>query len=238
MSGKDKETADQTSDSFETKVADYLIKNPDFFERHLDLLEELKVPHPSGNAISLIERQILQLRAQNNQVRSKLMELVEVARENDRLSERMQKLILSLFDAGDLEDVLSSLREVLTSTFHADRVEVRLFVADSEEQSIACNEFTDRSDPALRPFENVINTGKPVCGRLKPKQLDYMFGEDASAIQSAVLLPLGTSEAIGLLAIGSHDEARFQSGMGTVFLTHMSELIGISIQRFLPTPGS
>ncbi|MDH3326971.1 MAG: DUF484 family protein, partial [Gammaproteobacteria bacterium] len=36
----------------------YLDKHPEFFQEYPELLVELKVPHPSGGAVSLIERQV------------------------------------------------------------------------------------------------------------------------------------------------------------------------------------
>ena len=44
-------------------VAEYLQKNPDFFEAHTELLTDLVIPHPyGGRTISLSERQMLMLR--------------------------------------------------------------------------------------------------------------------------------------------------------------------------------
>jgi uncharacterized protein YigA (DUF484 family) len=45
-----------------TLVADYLKTNPDFFNTHPDLLLELSLPHPTGQAVSLWERQNAALR--------------------------------------------------------------------------------------------------------------------------------------------------------------------------------
>lgn len=42
----------------EEAVAEYLETHPEFFERHPDLVAELRVPHASGHAISLIEHQV------------------------------------------------------------------------------------------------------------------------------------------------------------------------------------
>jgi uncharacterized protein YigA (DUF484 family) len=41
----------------------------------------------------------------------------------------------------------------------------------------------------------------------------------------------------GLLAIGSQDASRFHPGMGTLFLTHLGELIGLLLARYLE-PGN
>ena len=40
------------------QVADYLKAHPDFFIEHVQLLEHLSIPHPSGGAVSLISKQL------------------------------------------------------------------------------------------------------------------------------------------------------------------------------------
>ena len=45
------------------EVADFLARHPDFLDRHPELLERLSVSHgTSGNAISLVEKQVKLLR--------------------------------------------------------------------------------------------------------------------------------------------------------------------------------
>ncbi|MCH9797507.1 MAG: DUF484 family protein, partial [Gammaproteobacteria bacterium] len=41
------------------KIKEYLLKNPNFFDENPDTLENLVIPHLSGGAISLVERQVL-----------------------------------------------------------------------------------------------------------------------------------------------------------------------------------
>ena len=40
------------------QVAEFLNSHPDFFDDQAELLSQLRLPHPSGTAVSLIERQI------------------------------------------------------------------------------------------------------------------------------------------------------------------------------------
>ena len=54
------------------QVADYLRAHPEFFESQTELLAELKIPHESGKAISLLERQVVILRERGQEARQKL----------------------------------------------------------------------------------------------------------------------------------------------------------------------
>ena len=39
-------------------VRQYLTMNPDFFNQHSDVLPRLQIPHETGGAVSLIEKQV------------------------------------------------------------------------------------------------------------------------------------------------------------------------------------
>jgi hypothetical protein len=55
------------------------------------------------------------------------MELVQVARDNDRLNERMHQLILDLIKAGSLEQVIDTLNDHLRGEFKADTLSLLLY---------------------------------------------------------------------------------------------------------------
>ena len=211
----------------EKTVADYLRNNPDFFQNNPSLLASLEIPHSCGPAISLVEHQIKVLRDQNAQLKRKLMDLVHVARDNNRLNERMHQLTLGLIQSNSLENLLDSLRGNLEGEFNADTVTLRL-AGVSGVQARECGVETYVPDAAeLVHFETFLKSGQPQCGRFKKEQLQYLFGDQAEAIESAALIPLGLNNAQGLLAIGSQEPSRFHPGMGTLFLTHLGELIGL-----------
>lgn len=236
MSTPQKEKTEPHKETCSDKaVADYLRTHPEFFEKHAGLLAVLKVPHSCGPAVSLVERQVAVLREQNQQLRRKLVELVQVARDNDRLIERMQRLTLTLMDASSLEDLLTTLHDVLRNDFPSDAVAMRLFFTPSEEQALAlpAEMFVSRDDPGLAAFERFFKTRRPLCGRLKQAQLKYLFGNQAEDIHSAVVLLLGGQSDYGILAMGSRDPNRFHVGMGTAYITRMGELISHALKPYV-----
>src|SRR5690554_6019226 len=83
-------------------VVEFLSKNPEFFSNYPDLLGKIDIPHiGSGDAVSLVERQVQVLREQNQRARKQLHELIEIARQNEELARRMHKLALTLMDAAE-----------------------------------------------------------------------------------------------------------------------------------------
>ena len=217
----------------EKTVADYLRDNPEFFLNNTSLLATLEIPHSCGTAVSLVEHQVKVLRDQNRQLKRKLMDLVHVARDNNRLSERMHQMTLGLINAHSLEALLDTLRDNLQGEFKADAVTLRL-AGVPEVQARECGvENFSLNDPELQHFETFYKACRPQCGRFKREQLQYLFGDQAPAIESVALIPLGAKGAFGLLAIGSQEASRFHPGMGTLFLTHLGELLGLLLANWL-----
>ena len=76
--------------------SNFLRENPTFLYDNPDILENLYLPHSTGSAVSLVERQVGLLRERNSELRSRLNILNSKAAENELLLERTQTLILKL----------------------------------------------------------------------------------------------------------------------------------------------
>ncbi|MCK8515289.1 DUF484 family protein [Methylonatrum kenyense] len=215
----------------EDGVARYLEQNPDFFVRHPDLVTQLRIPHECGEAVSLISHQVQVLREQNRKSARRLDELVRVARDNDRLSERLHRLTLDLLDSSDLDAVLHALKDGLREHFSADMVAVRLF--DSSKLQAKHQDFIAPEDSSLSHFRRFLQDEKPVCGRLASEQIAFLFGDSAAKVASAALIPVSDRSAMGLLAIGSYQADRFHASQGTVFLRQLGQLAGRALRPHL-----
>ncbi|HEV2321098.1 MAG TPA: DUF484 family protein [Gammaproteobacteria bacterium] len=215
-------------------VVDYLLSHPEFFEAHAELLSKLRIPHPTGSAVSLIERQVEVLRQQHRQLERKLVDLIEVARTNDTLIERIHRLALALLEGGNLPDRLYALQEELRERFGADEVSIFLLYAGPQDADAGPARWLATGDSGLDQFRELLKSGKPHVGRLRPPQLEFLFGEQAERIASAALVPLGDKGSLGLLAVGSHDLERFSPTLGTAFLTRISELVTAVLHPLMP----
>lgn len=219
----------------ERRVVEYLYNHPDFFARHLDLLEDLHIPHPCAPAVSLIERQLSLLREQNTRLRRRLLELIEVARRNDRIAERMQRLALELIESATLDDLLGTVKRLMRDEFNADFTALRLAARPLDARQPPLEEFVDAAQ--LAPFAALLRGGRPRCGWLSANQARVLFDAAAPRIASAALVPLQGSGWRGLLAVGSSDEKRFNRGMGTLFLSRMGAMISQALQPHLLDPA-
>jgi hypothetical protein len=214
-------------------VAAYLAEHPDFLQNHPELLVDLIIPHPTGSAISLIERQVQVLREKQAATERQLRQLIEVARDNDRLAERMHKLALALLDCATLGEVIGAVHDNLSGAFEADRVALLLFDDRVSGPTLENARWLSARSPELAEFENILNSRKPICGRLTTAQLGGLFGPEPSALGSAVVIPLAETEPFGLLGIGSRDVERFQHGMGITFLQQLGRLVSHALSRHL-----
>lgn len=212
-------------------VAAYLSSHPDFFKTHLSLLESLRLPHESGTAVSLVARQIDVLREKNERLVEQLDDLVQIARENDALYQRIHQLTLTLLDAKSLEDVLASLDWGLHQYFQADFVVVRLLHPVVE--SPVLHLFTAQDHPSRSWAEERAESAQPLCGQPNPDHATYLFGDVADEVKSYAVVRLHHAALRGLFAIGSRDPERFRSDMGFVFLTQMSEVLASRIASLL-----
>jgi uncharacterized protein YigA (DUF484 family) len=218
----------------EDAIHDYLADNPDFFERHADLLGTLRLPHSSGAAVSLVERQVSLLRQKDLKHERKLKELLEVARANDVLAGKIHRLTLKLFAVRDLDATLAELEEALRADFDADQSILVLFGDPAAFDQIRAGRFfraVERDDEALRAFDTFLKGRGPRCGQIRDSQRDFLFGKETDEIGSAALIPLGERSELGFLAIGSADSDRFHPGMSIDFLGRLGELVAGALRR-------
>lgn len=219
----------------EEAVHNYLKQNPDFFERHSSLLGSLRLPHITGGTVSLVERQVSMLRQKDLKLERKLKELLEVARANDILASKLHQLTLQLMAAGTLAETLKALETALRTGFNADQSVLVLFGDPDSFADIHAGRFfkvIDRDDPALKPFDTFLGNHNPRCGQVRDVQRDFLFGQCASEVGSAALVPLGKKSEIGFLAIGSIDSNRFHPGMSMDFLKRLGQLVAEALRRY------
>jgi uncharacterized protein YigA (DUF484 family) len=204
-------------------IEDYLQSHPEFFHDHLNLLEKMSIPHPSGNAVSLISKQLELFRSKHHELENQLTALIEIARDNDTSFSRMHELTLALIEATDIEDVAANLDKVFADCFLTDFSAIRI-IKDNVESPINTI-FVNSDDKNLSHFKNELSSNQPKCGRPTLAQAKFLFGDMATDVKSCAIIPMVFTKLEGIIAIGSRDERRFHYSMGNLFLTQMSEVI-------------
>jgi len=217
-------------------VAEYLQTYPDFFERNGSLLAKLRLPHlrDAGATVSLVERQVEVLRERNQSLERKLKELVDVARANDTLADRIHRLSQRLIRSHDLSTTVNAVETSLREDFDAMHSVLVLFLEEARSLEGPAGRFLRTDDIGsadIKTFESLMQAGKPRCGQIRDTQRDYLFGKDSIEIGSVALTPLGAKGALGILAIGASDTDRFHPAMSTEFLSRIGELVTYALIR-------
>jgi uncharacterized protein YigA (DUF484 family) len=208
-------------------VVRYLQDNPGFFEDCAELLAQIYIPHPhGGRAIPIAERQILTLREKSKMLESKLAELIRFGEENDAIGDKMHRLCLALFPAGDTQALLQALYYNLREDFAVPHAVVRIWSAAGEGP-----EFAPVGDE-LRRFAGSL--AHPFCGPGANPEVASWFGEAAPQLRSYACMPLrdGSDACVGMLALASEDATRFYAEMGTLYLKRLGELASAALQRY------
>lgn len=215
-----------------TEVTEFLRAHPDFFYEHLDLLEAMHIPHPSGNAVSLISKQLEMFRVKHNELENQLTALIDIARENDTAFTRLHQLTLALLEANTLGQVITNLQLALAECFGAEFIAIRI-VQDSVMEGILTEFFVSPADERLQHFAQELASAQPRCGRPTIGQARFLFGEQALAVKSCAIIPLSYTHITAILAIGSREETRFHYSLGSLFLTQISEIVATRLVSLL-----
>lgn len=212
------------------QVADFLRQNPGFFEQNVDLLVNLRIPHPhGGRAVSIGERQLVAVREKTRLLEDKLRELIGFGEENDVLSGKVHRLACRLLEANGLDAALDTAYLDLLDHFAVPHVAVRLWgVAESDPET---KEFGQVASE-MRDF--VAQMTAPCCGSHAVYESHAWFGDAAPHLKSYALVALRRGEqCFGVLALASEDAQRFYPEMGTLYLERIGELLACALGRHL-----
>lgn len=217
----------------DTSVVEYLEAFPDFFVRHPQLLQRIRLPDArnGGTTVSLLERQVEVLRERNRHLDRRLSEFIEIAHSNDELATKIHRLTTRLVHARSLERVVDAIEASLREDFDVQRAVLVLF---REEPVLAARDsrfvrLVKRDAQDIRGFEALFSSGRPRCGQVRDSQRDFLFGAAGSGIGSVALTPIGPGGSIGLLACGAASAHRFNPTMSTDFLARIGELIAAAV---------
>jgi len=206
-------------------VLKFLTRNPDFFNQHSEVLPRLTIPHHTGDAVSLIEKQVSVLRNKCCTLENSLRDLISVARENELLHQRLHKLIQDIITASSIDDVVELTRDSMLSNFNADDVRLLLVSTEKFDQPSADYTLVESKDPGLALFSDIFNKRETRCGELGDAQKQLLFGSEAENVASAAVIPLVHNRKLGLVVLASKDESRFALGKGVMFLNQLGEVL-------------
>lgn len=223
----------------EADIANYLANTPGFFERHAELLSSIQLSSPHGTrAVSLQERQMDMLREKHKGLEQKIMEMIRHGQENVAIADRLHRYTRALMltaDAADLPEVV--VRELMHQ-FLIPQAGIRVWGAAAEHAALPvaheqAREFAREVSADAKSFASSLTL--PYCGANSGFEAAGWL-EDAGTVASLALIPLrhgATTDAFGLLVLGSPDPTRFAADMGTEFLMRIGEIASAGLSRLI-----
>ncbi len=209
-------------------VLDYLRARPDFFRQHPALLAELDLPHASGGAVSLIERQVAILRERSISNRHKLGELIEIARDNDKLFQQTRELVLQLITAdsttGIFEVLAKNLRDHFAIELSSTLVLCKPEALDQLQLDAA---HTRELDTAWQEIPNLLDMRQAYCGTLRDHEKQFLFADRAAEVGSAAVCcrEISADTAYLVFAVSHREQSHYGSDTGTLFVEYLTDVL-------------
>jgi uncharacterized protein YigA (DUF484 family) len=222
---KDVEVA---ADPIEKVVREFLRDNPDFLDKNTDILETMVLPHNSGKAVSLVERQVGVLRDRNKEMRSRLDNMLQTAKDNDLLFEKTKRLVLNLLEAKTLGSLVEAVYDSLGKDYGIEFYSLTLLGDEKKLPRTMARVAT--TEKANERVGTLIGANRAVCGILREDEMMFLFGERGRQVGSVAAVPLRYDSLYGILAVGNRDPNFYKSSMGTLFLSYIAEILN----RVLP----
>lgn len=200
-------------------IAHYLDENPDFFERHPQLLKQLSLRHQERGAVSLVERQQQVLRQRIIQLEEEITDLMVHARRNEELFKAYSDLYVALLACNDIAQVMDALHDTFSQQLNMPALSLKFFDSPIELDE----QFTFAADTHKKLLSKRFQSANVYLGRLTEEEKKLLFPNEA--IASVALILLGDKGELGMLAIGNQDAGHFEPAMDTLLVRQLQALL-------------
>ena len=207
----------------EDRVLDYLENNPDFFNKNERALSRVVLRHNSGDATSIIERQIKTLRERNQKIEKEVSEMIFIAKLNEEIFIKIRNLCTSLIGIESWQQLNEILATQFLTNFKADYILCNL------EEEPPSKTFDHIKFEEIKIRESFKVRTEPLCLQLRQDEMHDLFGslhKKGQETESALIIPFESKNVKGFLSVGSKDPLRFNNDKETMFASFISSLIG------------
>jgi len=201
-------------------VISYLQDNPEFFNRNNSLMTSLRLTDEQRGTVSLVERQLQQLRQKVYGLEDEITQLMSVANHNEQLFVLYSDLYLRLLDCKSAEELLDCLHQATTELLSLSSF--RLWLVPSNNTEVTHHSLSTNDCAGV--MQNRLTNDEYYFGRLQESEQTLIFSKPCSG--SVVLIKLIHDEQpVGFLAIGSADAHHFDPRMDTLLLNQFKRLV-------------
>ena len=218
----------------EDDIANFLVNNPDFFERQAQLLASVQLSSGHGQrAVSLQERQAEMLRDKIKGLEQRILEMLRHGQDNSAIADKMQAWTRQLLLVAQPAELPAVIVRELQQQFLIPQAAIKVWGVDATHAS---QDFATGVSEEARIFASGLV--RPFCGPHTGLEAARWL-PDAPAVQSLAVIALragAAPEAFGALVLGSSDRERFAADMATDFLQRIGELASAALSRLRTAP--
>lgn len=209
-------------------VAEFLNRNREFFHVFPNLLNDLSIPHPkTGEEVSLLERQVFQLREQRDHLKVEVETLKDIAGENGVLLHKVYQFSNALLGATSNQATVDVIYHIMETLFEVEAIALISWALPNE--PIQGMTQLGLSSAWSNSLKSTLEVDKPRCGLLEAQWQKGLF-QTEQPMQSVCVIPLGQESVWGALALGATTD-RFNPELGTYFLTVMGQMMSARLER-------
>ena len=188
----------------------FLLENLDFFQTRESLVSELSFKHSSSSASSLLEKQVIKLRNEHQNLIDLLTSYMKTASINEDLFNKSKRLTLKILESNSKKETIKIVETSFKEDFKVDKPLLKFF--ESKEIN-AIEKDTELS----------IHKGAVYCGSFSSRKLNVLFKD--KNVESMVLSVIVTEKEIGLLMLGSYDRAKYLGDEDTTFIEYIRDVL-------------
>lgn len=237
IASADSQQNQTASDTEADRVAAYLRRHPGFLNDYPELLEVLMPPKRRQHGEAVIDLQsamIERMRNENRRIGEQQADLLATSRANMTTQSRIHAGVLALLEATTFENLIQAITTDLAVLLDVDVVTLCVEAPDSHPRRDVAGVHMlvpGEVDDILGPNRDIVLV--PLTHMPNP-----LYGGAAGLVQSEALLRLRPSARapMGLLALGSRVEGRFDPSQGTELLGFLARILELCIRTWLELP--
>ncbi|OBX03389.1 hypothetical protein QV05_00160 [Gallibacterium genomosp. 1] len=219
---------------FEQQIHDYLNDHPNFFARHLSLLDKMQIPHQRKGMISLVEAQLGRQREKIATLEQQLYQISNTVQQNEKLFFSLLPLQKALLQADNFTEANQNLNQWAKTLALKSAKILLLKDAWTEQNDIEAPYWIDRKAFEIIRLER-FGLQSFYLGKLTNREKSLLFLPEELPVGSVALCLLKQNHQPyhSVLVFSSHNEDHFYRSQKTDFLENIVDLLEPLIAQWL-----
>tara|TARA_Y100000768_G_scaffold175079_1_gene131088 strand:- start:554 stop:1243 length:690 start_codon:yes stop_codon:yes gene_type:complete len=222
-----KKNKTETQDMSDKDVVEYLVNNPNFINENVDLFNKLfSLNKSKGNLISFEDIRIKSLINENTFLKDKIQEILNNAKSNEVIQEKLQRFSNELISKRDVNELLNFIKIFISKEFLSFEIEIGLLNIKGFDK--LDNKFTQFSPDLIN---EIFILKQPVLLNKKIiKKYSLVQYEDEKC--SVVICPLGIDFPFGIIFI-NYNSPMIEKNHQFDLLASLSNTVSSALNQFI-----